>query len=644
MSLIKQLWLTIVGVLLLAFVGSLFIGVTTSRHYIEQEVRIKNADNANALALSMSQVDKDPVALDLLLAAQFDTGHYRRIELHDAAGELLNRRVASDPIGDVPGWFVDLVRFEVPPGRAVVQDGWRQFGTLKLESQHRYAYHALWRSSLGLVGWLALGGAISLLLASWIVRTIRRPLRAVVAQAQAIGERRFTVAEAPRTLELREVVQAMNRLSGAVRQMLEQESRKLDQLHRQLQHDPLTDTLARAPFLERLEASLRSNRRSGALALVRVGQLDAVNRQLGHPETDALLVELAGRLDRLTQRRGEGVVGRLNGSDFALLIPHAHDLEALGAELKESLETLGDHPALPRSLPLSLPSALTEYAQEASRSALLARLDAALASAESRGSLGQVIIEPPAQDLLYSRHDDWHRALREALAHGVRLAHYPVLDARGELLHHEVPSRLRLKGEWRPAALFLPWVSRLKLASQLDLAAVSAALDDTTASGSPVGINLSSQSLNDAGFVTELVSRVRTRADVAPRLWFELPESAPRHAPDAYRRLCQALQPLGCHLGLEHVGPRFGQIPGLQDLGLSYLKIDAALIKGIETQPEHQSLLSGMTSLAHSLGIQVIAEGVESEQAASVLFTLGMDGVTGPAIRQASGADPGAVC
>ncbi|MFW6345349.1 MAG: LapD/MoxY N-terminal periplasmic domain-containing protein, partial [Halomonas sp.] len=111
MSLIKQLWLTIVVLLLLAFGGSLSIGVTTSRHYIEQEVQIKNADNANALALSMSQMEKDEVTIGLLLAAQFDTGHYRLIELRDPEGEIIDLRAGDEEVEDVPGWFVELVRF-----------------------------------------------------------------------------------------------------------------------------------------------------------------------------------------------------------------------------------------------------------------------------------------------------------------------------------------------------------------------------------------------------------------------------------------------------------------------------------------------------------------------------------------------------
>lgn len=261
MSLIKQLWLIVGLVLLLAFGGSLIIGLTATRHYIEQEVRIKNADNANALALSMSQLDKDPVIIELLLAAQFDTGHYRRISLESATGEPIVHREADEHVDDLPRWFVELVRFEVPPGRAVVQDGWRQYGTLTLASQHSYAYHTLWRSSLRLTAWFLLAGLFSALLAWWIVRGIQRPLRATVDQAQEIGERRFTTRPEPRTRELRDVTSAMNRLSLQVREMLTEEGEKLDRLRHRLQLDPLTQLTNREHFMQQLQVSLESERR-----------------------------------------------------------------------------------------------------------------------------------------------------------------------------------------------------------------------------------------------------------------------------------------------------------------------------------------------------------------------------------------------
>ncbi len=632
MSLIKQLWLTIVVLLLLAFGGSLFIGVSSSRAYIEQEVRIKNADNANALALTISQMPKDPVTLELLVAAQFDTGHYRRITLRDPQGEIIEQRRAGEAIEDVPAWFVELVRFEVPPGQAVVQDGWRQFGTLTLESQHSFAYRSLWRSSLELAGWFALAAALSLLLAWWIVRSIRQPLRHVVEQALHIGERRFTTIPAPRTRELREVVVAMNQLSAAVRDMLGEESQKLDLLRRRLQHDGVTGVLKREAFLAQLQTHLESqdSRASGTLALVRLARLAEINERLGHGDTDAALQALASGLDQFGKVRGGGVVGRLNGSDFALLLPGAHDLEQLRHELGKRLASLREQ----SRVPLGLPAALVDYAQGDQRSVLLASLDGALSAAERRGDQGLVIAQGPQRRSLFTSHGEWRRALQEAMAKGIYLAHYPVLDEKGRLLHFESPSRLRLNSEWQPAGVFMPWISRLELDRQLDLAVIDEAVRDITQRGKPLGINLSAASIQDAHFVMELQARLKARPDVAERLWLEIPESLAIHDLASFRSLCHALQPLGCRIGLEHVGAEFTRIADLQDLGLAYLKIDRTLVKEVHKVAEQQTILRGMATLCHSLGILAIGEGVENLEEARMLFELGVDGATGPGIRQ----------
>jgi len=632
MSLIKQLWLIVVVLLLLAFGGSLFIGVTASRAYIEQEVLIKNADNASALALTMSQMPKDPVTLELLVSAQFDTGHYRRVELRSPEGEIIEQRLGGDAIRDVPAWFVDLVHIEVPPGRAVVQDGWRQLGTLVLESQHSFAYRSLWQSTLSLVGWFGLAAVISLLLTWWIVRQIRRPLSAVVEQAQHIGERRFTTIPAPRTRELREVVEAMNQLSAAVGNMLGEESQKLDRLRQQLQHDPVTGVLERGAFLSQLQIHLDSQdaRASGALALVRLAHLVEINERLGRAETDALLHEMAHGLEQFGQAHGGGIVGRLNGSDFVMLLPGKIDLEQLRHDLGRRLAAMRER----GRTPVGLPGALIDYAQGDQRSMLLASLDGTLSAAETRSDEGLMIAEGPQRRSLFTSHDEWRHALQVAMAKGIYLAHYPVLDATGELLHIECPSRLRLAGEWQPAGVFIPWISRLGLDSQLDLAVIDEAIRDITQRGKPLGINLSAASIQDAHFVMELQSRLKARPDVAELLWLELPEAMAIHDLASFRSLCRALQPLGCRIGLEHVGASFTRIADLQDLGLAYLKLDRTLVRGIDRVAEQQTILRGMATLCHSLGILAIGEGVENREEARVLFELGLDGATGPGIRQ----------
>lgn len=634
MSLIKQLWLAIIVLLLLSFVGSLAISITSSRDYIEQEVRIKNEDNATALALSMSQLDKDMVTLELLVSAQFDTGYYRNITLRDAEGNVLIERSASGYSGDVPAWFRNLIQFDVPTGMATIQDGWHQFGTLELESHHSFAYASLWRSMIELAGWFLLAGAISLAIATMLVRGIKHPLVRVVAQAKDISARRFTTIKEPRTLELREVAQAMNILSANVRQMLSQESLKLDELRRHLQHDRVTGALNRDVFMGRMASLLGSDdaRATGLVVMVRVQALEQLNEQLGHQATDNLLNELVQQLAQLDDHSEEALVGRLNGSDFMLMLPLEENADALASRVRQALELVS---ASAPQVTIHLPTAIITYTPQDKRSALLAAIDDTLAEAESTSvSTSSIIIRKREQSSLYSNHAEWRSALNAAITQGPQLAYFPVIDAHDNILHYESPARLELAQRWQTAGVFIPWVSRFNLEPTLDIAVVKKALEHLA--GHPtqkLGINLSIASITNAQFVIELRTLLEKQPLLAKQLCFEVPAVLNAHAIGSLRGLCTALRPFGCQFGIEHVGTEFTKLADLHDVGLAYLKVDSSLIRGIHTSSEQQAIVRGMATLCHSLGIQVIAEGVTEQAELESLFRAGLDGATGPGVQ-----------
>ena len=94
-----------------------------------------------------------------------------------------------------------------------------------------------------------------------------------------------------------------------------------------------------------------------------------------------------------------------------------------------------------------------------------------------------------------------------------------------------------------------------------------------------------------------------------------------------------ALKPLRCGIGLKHAGPGFARIAEMHDLGLRYLKLDASLSSAIDSNADNQSFIRSVCTLVHSVGLHTIAEGVTSEQQRSCLVSLGVDAMTGPAIR-----------
>ena len=79
MSLIRQIWLVLLAALVLAFLGSMGVAIVSARDTLQTQLRLKNSDNAQSLALALSQQHGDPQLMELLMAAQFDTGFYRRV-------------------------------------------------------------------------------------------------------------------------------------------------------------------------------------------------------------------------------------------------------------------------------------------------------------------------------------------------------------------------------------------------------------------------------------------------------------------------------------------------------------------------------------------------------------------------------------
>jgi EAL domain-containing protein (putative c-di-GMP-specific phosphodiesterase class I) len=85
---------------------------------------------------------------------------------------------------------------------------------------------------------------------------------------------------------------------------------------------------------------------------------------------------------------------------------------------------------------------------------------------------------------------------------------------------------------------------------------------------------------------------------------------------------------------LEHFGRQFSEIGRLHDLGLDYIKVDGSFVRGLDGNAGNQTFLKGLSTIAHSIGLKVIAEGVTNEADLKALGPVGFDGATGPAVNE----------
>ena len=661
MSLIRQIWLLLWGTLLLALVGGVAVNILSTRDTLQTQLGLKNTDNANALALVLSQQKGDAPLMALVVASQFDTGYYRRIRLLDANQRpTLTREAAAPPTGSsaaslsdpptalaakAPAWFVSLLPIQAPVGLAQVSDGWRAVGSVEVTSHTAFAHDALWLGSVRTAAALLAIGVLAGLLARALVARMRVPLNDTVDQAQRLVAGEYITKPEPEAPELRRVTRAMNSMVVRLKLTFDAQAQQLETLRRDATCDPLTGLANRKHFMGLLDVTL--SREDGpaqsGLLLLRVMQLAAVNRQIGHAATDRMILAVVEVLQAYTERVQGCSLGRLNGSDFALCLPAGgvalETARAIADSLKLLLPRFGE--GLGADIAVAIGAVETQRLRPVSQ--VMSAADGALALAESRGAYAVELADQIGPSASLRGAQVWRQQIDLALMpalhradgaaqSGAKLARFPLINRVSELVHWECPLRLQLEagGPFEPAARWLPLALRSRLTAAVDERAVALALADIHEDGTARCVNLSAASLTDTGFAARLRAQLLEAPRASRQLWLEVPEIAAVERFDAVQELGRQLRPTGIRFGIEHAGPQLGQIDRLFEAGLDYAKLDASVTQGLATDPQRLNFVRGMVVLLHGLAVQVFAEGVVDAADAKALWQCGADGITGP--------------
>lgn len=645
MSLIKQLWIAVASLMFMAFTVSFVISTVTTIDAYQEQLNIKNIDNVNSLALTLSQIEKDDVIMELMISAQFDTGHYSFITLFDPQGSVLVEKHFEGPLDHaVPKWFISLINLNVAHGVASVQDGWHQYGTLHLKSDQRFVYTSLWKTTQGYLLWFLLATLFFGVLSTFILKFLIEPLGHVVKQAEALGARRFITSKEPKTLEFKQLVRSMNNLTENVRLMLETESQRLEDLRYKNQHDPLTGVANRDYFNSLLVADLSTvdeSTKFGCL-MFHFSDLHALNHQLGHKSTDELIISLIQTINQTFEHDktycSDFYIGRLNGSDFALVARNVSDFGDLLGNLVVQLQTrLKDLNAKESSVNLALAASYFNAGDQ--RSELFIRLDGLLAKAELQNGVSLCFDEEPANSFPTSfvcvGSEQWRKTLAQVLANkDVFFNQFPVKTIGGEVIHNEVMMRVNIGGEMANAGVFIPWVRRLKLMPQFELLVAKKVVEYLRSNlDVKLAINISIETLHDTEVSFKLLNIMKQYSDVMSRLAIEFNERDVVIDIELIKVFCSDVIQTGCRLGIDDAGSGFAKIKGLHELGLDYLKLAASFSEQIESSSQNVEFVKGITTLAHSIGLKVIATGVKKDGELIKFGQIGIDGATGPAVN-----------
>ncbi|MFT5442642.1 MAG: diguanylate cyclase (GGDEF)-like protein [Myxococcota bacterium] len=421
----------------------------------------------------------------------------------------------------------------------------------------------------------------------------------------------------------------------------------------QLAHyDSLTGLANRRLFLETLTRILDPEGGAparGALFYLDLDGFKAINDSLGHAAGDELLKTLSDRLrDNLRPEKtarfrvsedNRFLVARLAGDEFAVIAPSIPNREVAGELARLMIDTIRQPIELTdRTINPSASIGVAIFPDDSTDvETLLHQADSALYVAKSRGRQRHAFYEP-SFDKKVDRARQLEEGLRTAIRRNeLRLHYQPKLDARnGEMVGLEALLRWKSHelGDVGPAE-FIPVAEERGLINELGTWCLDEAcrqLRRWTNAGLaivPVAVNVSSLQFAESD-LQRVVSAALKRNEVEPhQLEIELTESLLLGDGDHVVEVLADLRSIGVRIALDDFGTGYSSLSYLNRFHLDVLKMDRSLLRDIDTNPSALGIASAVVSMAHSLGLSVVAEGIDMEEQLPLLDEMGCDHIQG---------------
>jgi diguanylate cyclase (GGDEF)-like protein len=410
-------------------------------------------------------------------------------------------------------------------------------------------------------------------------------------------------------------------------------SRLLERLSHDSRHDALTGLANRSYFNEAVERALHAADPTFAVLLMDLDRFKEVNDTLGHHHGDLLLLEVAKRLSAQV-RRGD-MVARLGGDEFAVLL-HGATADGACRVARDMLATLAA-PLTLEGVSLEVKASIGVAAcpvQGRDASVLLRRADVAMYAAKrSQGGLE-----------VYDAVLDSHSPRRLALASELRSAIESgdlVLRFQPQVAVDGTPVAAEALVRWQHEKFgllapdeFVPiaeQTAQIRDLTEWVLGAALTACRDWRSRGVALGVavNLSVRNLLDAG-LPGLVQRLLAESGVpAAELTLEITETHLMADPPRTMRVVNELARMGVRLAIDDFGTGYSSLAYLKSLPVRDVKIDKSFVFRVAVDETDQAIVRSIVDLAHSLGLAVVAEGVEDEATLRVLAHVGCDLVQG---------------
>ncbi|HEY0914716.1 MAG TPA: GGDEF domain-containing protein [Solimonas sp.] len=405
-------------------------------------------------------------------------------------------------------------------------------------------------------------------------------------------------------------------------------------------YDPLTGLANRRLFHDRLNQHILAARQSSnglAVIIVDVVQFKAVNDTLGMAAGDEVLKSVA---ERLTHVAGSpSYLARVGGDRFAALIPELKDASSLSILLRDKIWTKLSRPieVAGRALTLSGKVGLALFPSDGEDpESLFRNAEAALKKAKQTGE--RYLFYTAQMGSAMKQRLELETRLRHALAAEQFVLYYqPKVDSQdGRIVGAEALIR------WNspelglvPPSQFIPLLEESGMIVETGRWALERAMADRSAwlregiAVPRIAVNVSAVQLRDADFLESVCAVLARYPESAGGLELELTESAMLANPEATLPILERLRTMGVHLALDDFGTGYSSLSYLSKLPLNTVKIDRSFVMRVGESADTISIVSTVVSLAHSMNLKVVAEGVDSAEQVKFLRLLRCDEMQG---------------
>ncbi|MDP2805172.1 MAG: EAL domain-containing protein [Gallionellaceae bacterium] len=426
---------------------------------------------------------------------------------------------------------------------------------------------------------------------------------------------------------------------GTVEDITERKNHERE-LEYQSNHDALTGLPNRTLLVDRLEQYIGLADRyhsKVAIAFIDLDQFKLINDSMGHHAGDELLKTMAGRLSQCV--RDSDTVVRLGGDEFVLLLTGLHEIEDVAESMQRVLTSVAEPCILEsRTFIISCSIGISIYPDDAKDpGALLKYADAAMYKSKQSGRNMFQFYTEELNKRLMERLDMEYR-MRQAIENGEFLLHYqPKMDfATCKVCGAEALIR------WQPAnapmispASFIPIAEETGLIEEIGNYVLNEAcrqaveLNTLLGEKFTIAVNVSPRQFRQTSLVSSVQAALHLSGLDPACLELEITESSLVDDTKSFIKTLHELKALGVKLAIDDFGTGYSSMAYLKDFPVDRLKIDQVFVSHLETEPSNVAILKAIIALGHSLGMRVIAEGVETAYQQAFLHGIGCDELQG---------------